>query len=366
MTIHDNAVQASAAVKDSLTAADAAPTPATQAFTFGDPVPVLDGRDILDYLEAANMGRWYEPPVSFEALARSFRAAVHHSSPLYFKRNVLASTFRPHPALSRAAFARFALDYLVFGNAYLERKRSRSGKLLQLEAVPAKFARRSSERLDKYFFVRGYMQEHEFQPGSVFHLFEPDLNQEVYGLPEYLSALQSAWLNESSTLFRRKYYLNGSHAGFILYMTDAAQNPQDIDALREALKASKGPGNFRNLFVYAPNGKKDGMQLIPVAEVSAKDEFFNIKNVTRDDMLAAHRVPPQLMGILPTNTAGFGDAAKAAEVFARNEIAPLQARMLELNDWLGEEVIAFDAYSLGGSTPPSSTGRNDALLLPPA
>ena len=68
-------------------------------------------------------------------------------------------------------------------------------------------------------------------------------------------------------------------------------------------------------------------------------------------MLAAHRVPPQLMGILPTNTAGFGDAAKAAEVFARNEIAPLQARMLELNDWLGDEVIAFDAYSLPSSSP---------------
>ena len=103
MTIHDNAVQASATVKDSLTAADAAPTPAPQAFTFGDPVPVLDGREILDYLESANMGKWYEPPVSFDALARSFRAAVHHSSPLYFKRNVLASTFRAHPALSRAS-----------------------------------------------------------------------------------------------------------------------------------------------------------------------------------------------------------------------------------------------------------------------
>lgn len=341
-----------------------AAAPGAQAFTFGDPVPVLDGREILDYLEAANMGRWYEPPVSFDALARSFRAAVHHSSPLYFKRNVLASTFRPHPALSRAAFSRFALDYLIFGNAYLERLRARSGRLMRLDPVPAKFARRSSERLDKYFFVRGYMQEHEFQPGAVFHLYEPDPNQEVYGLPEYLSALQSAWLNESSTLFRRKYYLNGSHAGFIMYMTDAAQNPEDIDALREALKASKGPGNFRNLFVYAPNGKKEGIQIIPVAEVAAKDEFFNIKGVTRDDMLAAHRVPPQLMGIIPNNTAGFGDASKAAEVFARNEIAPLQARMLELNEWLGEEVIAFDAYTLPSGTTPTSSGRNDTLMLP--
>jgi capsid portal protein len=53
---------------------------------------------------------------------------------------------------------------------------------------------------------------------------EPDINQEVYGLPEYLGALHAAWLNESATLFRRRYYENGSHAGFILYMTDAAQS----------------------------------------------------------------------------------------------------------------------------------------------
>lgn len=57
-------------------------------------------------------------------------------------------------------------------------------------------------------------------------------------------ALQSAWLNESATLFRRRYYKNGSHAGFILYMTDAASSQEDVDNLRQALRDSKVPGNF--------------------------------------------------------------------------------------------------------------------------
>lgn len=35
-------------------------------------------------------------------------------------------------------------------------------------------------------------------------------------IPEYLSALNATWLNESATLFRQRYYKNGSHAGFIL------------------------------------------------------------------------------------------------------------------------------------------------------
>ena len=169
------------------------------------------------------------------------------------------------------------------------------------ELVPplAKYMRSGKD--GRQFMVQGWKEEHEFEPGTVFHLREADLHQEVYGLPEWISALQSALLNESATLFRRKYYENGTHAGFILYMTDAAQNEADVDSLRKALKDSKGPGNFRNLFVYSPNGKKDGLQIIPVSEVTAKDEFNSIKNQTRDDVLASLRIPPQLMGIVPQN-----------------------------------------------------------------
>ena len=321
--------------------------PAAEAFTFGDPIPVLDRRELLDYVECVVLDRWYEPPVSFDGLARTFRAAVHHSSPLNVKRNILTSTFIPHRLLSGQAFSRFIQDYLVFGNAYLEKRTNRLGGVIALEPSLAKFTRRGTD-LDIYWFAQYGLttQPYQFTPGSVFHLMEPDLNQEIYGLPEYLSAIPSTLLNESATLFRRKYYLNGSHAGFIMYMTDAAQNQEDVDNIRKAMKSAKGPGNFRNLFMYSPNGKKDGIQIIPLSEVAAKDEFLNIKNVSRDDMLAAHRVPPQLMGIIPNNTGGFGDIEKASKVFVRNELIPLQKRFEELNNWLGEEVVLFKDYNL--------------------
>lgn len=114
--------------------------------------------------------------------------------------------------------------------------------------------------------------------------------------------------------------------------------------IRGAMKSAKGPGNFRNLFMYSPNGKKDGIQIIPLSEVAAKDEFLSIKNVSRDDMMAAHRVPPQMMGIMLSNVGGFGDVEKASKVFVRNELIPLQSRLVEINNWLGEEVIKFSNY----------------------
>lgn len=164
-------------------------------------------------------------------------------------------------------------------------------------------------------------------------------------MPEYLSALNSAWLNESATLFRRKYYQNGAHAGYIMYVTDAAQNSTDVEALRKAMRDSKGLGNFKNLFFYAPHGKPDGIKIVPLSEVATKDDFFNIKKVSTADLLDAHRIPFQLMGGKPENVGSVGDIEKVAKVFVRNELTPLQDRIRELNHWFGDNLIKFKPYT---------------------
>lgn len=329
------------------------------AFSFGDPEPVLD-KGIGSYFECVGIGGlWWSPFISPDGLARMVDSAAHHASPIYFKRNVLASTLRPHPLMSRSLFLSLAQDYLVFGNSYLVKTVNRFGKVIKLDVPRAKYIRKGIEA-GKFFQISSFydysayqnITEYEFQKDMVFQFKSPDISQEIYGRPEYMAALNSALLNEAATLFRRKYYANGSHAGFILYVTDPAKDEDDIDNLRASLKAAKGPGNFRNLFYYSPNGKEKGVQLIPIGEVAAKDEFTGIKNASRDDLLAIHRVPPQLMGMLPNAAGGFGDVEKAARVFARNEIEPLQGVFTEANDWLGEEVFRFDPYVLPSDPAP--------------
>lgn len=329
------------------TEAASVPPARVEAFTFGDPTPVLDQRELGAYFHSAWNGRFYEPPVSFDGLAKLLPSNSHHQSAIGVKVNILSSCFQPTQLLGRQAFKRLALDFLVFGNAYPVLRRNRLGGPLDLVPTPARWTRCTR---DGGFLLLIDGQERPID-GEVFHLVEPDINQEIYGLPGYTGAIQSALLNEAATLFRRKYYVNGSHAGFILYMTDPTQNQQDVDKLREAMRQAKGPGNFRNLFMYAPNGKPDGLKVIPIAEVAAKDEFLSLKNVSRDDILAAHRVPPQLMGIIPNNTGGFGDVDKAARVFATNELAPLMATFQDINQWLGEEAVRFEPYQVLAPAP---------------
>jgi len=324
-----------------------------EVFTFGDPEAVLDRREIFDMFETTHNSKWYEPPISMIGLGRCYRMSSHHQSALLLKRNLLAKSFIPSRWLTNADFARWALDWLIFGNAYLERIDNMANRPLALKPSPAAYTR-VGVNADAFWFVRSNLllgQAFEFKPGSVHHLVEPDPLQEIYGMPEYLSALQAGLLNEAATIFRRRYYKNGSHAGFILYISEEGLNTTDSDAIRKAMKDAKGPGNFRNLYLHIPKGKKDGVQLMPIASLGAQDEFLNIKDVTRDDVLAAHRVPPQLLGVVPKNTGGFGNMVDAANNFFEQEIQPIQQRMLEVNDWLGLPAVQFQPF-----TPKASAG----------
>lgn len=310
---------------------------AIEVFSFGEPEPVLSRATLLDMLECVHNERWYEPPVSLNGLARAFRASPHHSSAIFLKRNMLAASYVPNDILSRADFSALVLDYLVFGNAYVEEVRNRLGGLMRADHLLAKYVRRGIEPAT-FWWVPGW--QHEAKLARVHQLRGTDINQEIYGVPEYISSLQSALLNENATLFRRRYFENGSHAGYILYATGEFTDG-DVDAMRDSLQRAKGPGNFRNLFVHSPNGKESGIRLLPIAEVGAKDDFQSIKSTTRDDVLAAHRVPPQLLGIVPANAGGFGDVTKAADAFYELEILPLQAVFLQLNEALRFELIRF-------------------------
>ena len=141
---------------------------------------------------------------------------------------ILVSTCIPHLLLSRQDFTRFALDYLAFGNAFIEERRSLTGKPLKLETLTGEIHRRGIED-DVYWYIQSYTAAKFRAWLCLPPAFEPDINQEFYGMLEYLSALHPARLNESATLFRRKYYQNGAHAGYIMYGPTLRKAATDVE-----------------------------------------------------------------------------------------------------------------------------------------
>lgn len=242
---------------------------------------------------------------------------------------------------------RAALDFMVFGEAYFQRLTNVIGQVLELRHLPAINMRRKVDGGFVMLLPNG--RELEFTADEIEHVMDYDVEQDVYGVPDYLGGMHSLLLNESATLFRRRYFNNGAHAGFIFYTNDPDLTEEDEDNLRRQIESSKGVGNFRSMFVNIPNGTEKAIQLIPVGDVATKDEFEKIKNITRADVIAAWRMNPALAGIMPENVGGFGDIEKIDRVYTNNEIRPIAQLFLQINDTLrGDRRIGWrDAVAVG-------------------
>lgn len=145
---------------------------------------------------------------------------------------------------------RAGLDFMVFGEAYFLRNRNAFGQVLEMEHLPTINMRVKVDGGFVMLLPDG--KEVEFDQDEIEHVMNYDVEQNIYGVPDYLGGMQALLLNEAATLFRRRYYSNGAHAGYIFYTNDPNLSEDDEDELRAQITASKGVGNFRSMFVNIP------------------------------------------------------------------------------------------------------------------
>jgi len=325
----------------------------------GSAEPVLDN-SVTSYLTTwwDEAHEWYEPPASLDHLTKLLRANAHHESAIFCKRNTVMAGF-PESApkvLSRRAMGATTFDHLLYGNCYLRKIYDRVGRLARLDHLHARTMRRKKER-DRYCQVLPE-QTIDFAPGEIIHISNYAPESSIYGLPEYLGALSSLLLNEQGTLFRRKYYINGAHMGFILHTT-GDMDDEAVEAVRKKVSETKGVGNFQSMYLHIPgNGRgpenASKVEVIPVGEF-AKDDFTSIKNISQADIITAHRVPPQILSVMTDNKIPTtGDLDKIVNLYSKNTVRPIQ---LDLQDAINEHLpegqrLEFEPYDLPGGDPP--------------
>ncbi|WP_256239392.1 phage portal protein [Pseudomonas sp. NBRC 111125] len=268
-------------------------------------------------------------------MAKLLQANAHHGAIPPFKRNLLLREFIPSRGFSLQAMSRSALDFVVFGETYLLRKRSVFGQVLELEHLPAINMRVKVN--GGFVMLMPDGSRLEFDQDEIEHIFNYDVQQNIYGVPDYLGGLQALLLNEAATLFRRRYYNNGAHVGYIFYSNDPNMSEADEEELQAQISGSKGVGNFRSMFVNIPGGGEKAIQIIPVGDFQSKDDLEKVKNITRNDIIAAWRMNPALAGIIPENSGGFGDIEKIDRVYTNNEIRPICQMFNQVNDTLRED-----------------------------
>ena len=287
-------------------------------FSFGEPEAFEFNHYDYNELFYNDSDGYWEPPLDRRGLNKLTRTNAYHGAILKARRLMLASRYQSGGMEDHHVHAAFN-DFLEFGDVPIIKIRNHFKQVIALHPMPSMHARKDKKGnvvlLGRDGLTTKYKRE------DVIFVAQYDPVQQVYGAPDYLGCVQSALLSSDATSFRRRYYKNGLHMGFIFYATDPNLSKEDEDDLKEKMASSRGVGNFRSMFVNIPNGKEKGIQLIPVGDIATKDEFEKIKNITAQEVLTGHRFPAELAAIIP-NGGTRGDPVKFNAVYSKNEVIP--------------------------------------------
>lgn len=270
----------------------------------------------------------YQPPLNRFVLAKLPQQNAQHGGVLHSRANMISAGFLGGKLLSRIDMRALCLNLIQFGDVGLLKIRNGFGQVVRLHVLSSLCLRVTKEGDYRYLIKKSLYDNHSeyyhYNAKDIIFIKLYDPMQQIYGSPDYVGGIQSALLNSDATIFRRRYYSNGAHMGFILYSTDPDMTEELEDEIVEKIENSKGVGNFRSMYINIANGHPDGLKVIPIGSTGQKDEFANIKNISAQDVLTAHRFPPGLSGIIPTNTGGLGDPLKIREAYQLDEVLPLQ------------------------------------------
>ncbi|WP_205619472.1 phage portal protein [Ferrimonas senticii] len=303
------------------------------AFSFGHAEPLLKDSWLTD-MAGVNLDlefNHYVPPIDRKLLYQAANTNAYLGPVLMARRNMVLNAIITNGQLSRGALGPCIHNYLWFGDMALLKLRNNIGQVAAVAPLSSYYLRRRPDGGFNYLQEDsdGVITVKRYRADDVAFLGQYDPLQQLYGVPDYIGGLQSAMLNSDATMFKRRYYKNGAHMGYILYTSDPKLSEDDKSKIEQALAGSKGAGNFRNMFINIPDGQEKGIQVIPIGDFSSKDQFASAKNITAQDVLTANRFPAGMAGIIPQGAASLGDALKTDAVYQQNEVQPLAHDLVE-------------------------------------
>lgn len=300
----------------------------------------FDTQDKLSYapaLDYVGLGfnsdyQVFEPPINRFSLASLPFQNAQHCGILYSRANMISADYQGG-GLSKMDMRALCLNLIQFGDAAVLKVRNLFGQVVRLVPLSSLYIRIRKDGGYRYLMRKSLYdnacdQLFDYAPEDIIFIKLYDPQQQLYGSPDYVGGIQAALLNSDATTFRRRYFANGSHLGFILYSTDPDMTEDMEEEIAKSIKNSQGVGNFKSMFINIANGHPDGLKVIPIGDTGKKDEFGTIKNVSAQDVLTAHRYPPGLSGIIP-QTGSFGDPIKIRETYRQDEVLPMQELISE-------------------------------------
>lgn len=217
-------------------------------------------------------------------------------------------------------------DTHVAGNAFLEIVYGADGKPKELWSLDPSTMR---VRADEHGNIQGYVQVPRFSFGSlggnvlfevkeVLHFKMGTRGSTYYGLSPLASLILPVTVDKFAQIYNRAFFTNGAKIRGAFIMKDAT--PEQVERNREYLQA-----RAKNLELAQSDLVLEGEIDFKTIGVTQKDmEFLQLREFTRNEILAVYGVPPSKVSIIESGNLGGGTGDSQDKTFNMQTILPFQ------------------------------------------
>lgn len=252
-----------------------------------------------------------EPFINFDNLLKYYYFNVYHQRSIKLKAALLSQVAEttldkhlPSTVFPKDLLYAFILDAEIYGNAFLERAGGAND--FNLYHILGYQGRLNKNK--ELYQVNSNMDEIKLE-GYHFKYHSP--LGKYYGEPDYLTVLDQIYTNQKADKYNSTFFDNGARPGFAVMFENSSPNEQQISAFKQFFGSNyKGYDNAHKTILFHTGKTKEGEspakihleKLDNIEDMS----FENLKKVNRDEIIAAHGVPPRLAGIVTAGQLGGG------------------------------------------------------------
>jgi hypothetical protein len=211
----------------------------------------------------------------------------------------------------------------IYGNSFIET----AGSMLYI--IRAQYARVDLQgRIYQYKDSRKIALE-----GRQLSYYSP--RSDFYGEPDYLATMQMIGINNKIDTFNELYFDNGARPEQAIIFENAEPSEEQQRAFAQFFgKQFKGYQNAHKTLVITAHGEQAKVRIEDLSKIN-DISFEKFKLLTRDEIIAAHGVPPRMVGVAEAGGLG-GGGELIGQLHAFNEltIVPKQEEI----EWFFESI----------------------------
>jgi PBSX family phage portal protein len=263
-----------------------------------------------------------EPFFSFDKMLELYYANTYHKLCIDIKIRVLSLVDNAKelaPLICNKSPGRFMIAFTreleIYGNAFVEIAGNNKYKALYL--LPAREARIDKEH--NVYQTAGLQR----QWLNAAHIAYDSPSSRFYGEPDYLAAIGPILVNKNIDLYNEMFFQNGAVPRLAIMFENSEPSDEQLEAFKKFFSSGfKGIKNaHKSLILTAPPNPDGTSAKINIQELGeTKDlSYEKLKSIGRDEIIAAHCVPPRLAGVV--NSGGWGGSGEfLAQMHSFNEM----------------------------------------------